>query len=620
MMVISEFVLGFLKVCLYDSSKKVPGKIFDTYWKVCNEVIKELSYKNPKFDKINIDMFLHQEKVETTIKEYLKNPSKSNYLNILISEFFNLFSEEDFSRDDANLILNTFFEVIDSEIENNHELRDYLKLYLAKQTNEITQKIHQVSQETNQGVQEANQGIKELSTRLQFLEEKLMFTDSAREEIKNLQEKYIILLENSDPLFRLEREEFKNIHKFLDNLNIYLDGYFPIIKDLYYNSCWKLGIAYGYYSETKIRYILYPISYYKNELQIKQLSDKLKDELQDYAETSIHPINPIHFQPEEFAKELIINKIAEVCDKKLLPLSNLSLFREVIFGFIDNLHECLGLKIMNSYTIREIKHSFYTYLPIWVDEVLNNENINLGYHSHFSPYIDPAFLLTQLNQEQREEIDKRVNERIRNCQFDTRNLVLGTRNFPLKLISDFLETSSLDDLNEINRLHIPKNFDMPSSSHYSWSHNTREEVFENIKLFFNEFPAVYDATIDYCFPKLKQELEFFNDFDTLLIVIEVYDNYTNSNWSPLVDYYYLQSEKTNPIKEIKVFMKGRNNIPINREMDFKSKICIDGKSYTVKSDIHGSLQFLFKRLPMFDYLYKTLGERMKNLFNIMSNL
>jgi aspartyl-tRNA synthetase len=78
--------------------------------------------------------------------------------------------------------------------------------------------------------------------------EKLVYFDVQKEELQKLQGAYRIISENSDPLLGLEREEFKNIHKFLDNLNMYLDTYFPIIKEMYYNSCWKLGIADGYYS------------------------------------------------------------------------------------------------------------------------------------------------------------------------------------------------------------------------------------------------------------------------------------------------------------------------------------------------------------------------------------
>jgi len=98
--------------------------------------------------------------VEIAIKKYLKNPDKLDCSNVLIQEFFELFDEEDFSREDANLILNTFFETIDAEIENYPELIVYLDHYLAKIT-------YCEVQETNQGVQELSQGFKEISQTVQ---------------------------------------------------------------------------------------------------------------------------------------------------------------------------------------------------------------------------------------------------------------------------------------------------------------------------------------------------------------------------------------------------------------------------------------------------------------------
>ena len=83
---------------------------------------------------IQIDTFFHQKNVEITIRKYLKNPDKLDCSNVLIHEFFDLFSEEDFSREDANLILNTFFEILDVEIERYPEMIKYLDHYLAKLT------------------------------------------------------------------------------------------------------------------------------------------------------------------------------------------------------------------------------------------------------------------------------------------------------------------------------------------------------------------------------------------------------------------------------------------------------------------------------------------------------
>jgi hypothetical protein len=452
-----------------------------------------------------------------------------------------------------------------------------------------------------------------------YLKKICCYDDLLLEHQTNL-EKIDNILKQENGLVGIEKPEFKSIHKFLDILNMYLDTDFSVVKDLYYNSCWKLGIAYNNYSKDKITYLIYPINYNRNDLQIREISNKLKDELRKELGTcfvkSIFSNNPIHSQPERYAKELVVEKVKQLCDNKLLPLSHISIFREVIFEFIDELHDCLGLEVKNSYTIEELKYSFYIYLPIWVEEVLPNKNINLGYHPLFSPYIDPAFLLTQLNQEKREKLDKKVKERIKKYQFNNKKFLLKNNKFPLKFIFDFLESSSLNDLNELNRLYIPPNFHMPASnSRYCWEFNSPEEVFKNVMAFFKEFPNVYDTTIDSCFPKLKSKINFFSSFDTLVVVIEAYDNYPNSDIKPSIECYYLKNEDTNPEKEIKFYMKGREQIPINREMDFKSKICIDGKLYTAKSANYGILEFIFQDLPMFNYLYKTLREKMNDFFH-----
>jgi hypothetical protein len=122
-MVISELTLGYLTNLIYDSSKNIPREIFDTYSKVYDKVIEEFSNKNYKLSGIQIDTFFHQKNVEKAIEKYLKNPDKLDCSDVLIQEFFELFSEEVFSCENADLILNTFFETIDAEIEKDPELR-----------------------------------------------------------------------------------------------------------------------------------------------------------------------------------------------------------------------------------------------------------------------------------------------------------------------------------------------------------------------------------------------------------------------------------------------------------------------------------------------------------------
>jgi HEAT repeat protein len=155
LMVLSELALGYITNLLYDSSRKVPEKILDSDSKIYEKALNKFSVNDCKVDSIQIDTFFHQKNVEVAIKKDLKNPDKSNCLKILVDEFFELFDKESFSREDVDLIFNTFFEAIDSEIEKDPELRSYLQLYLTKQ-------IHQKEKETNEVVHEIHQDVKDL--------------------------------------------------------------------------------------------------------------------------------------------------------------------------------------------------------------------------------------------------------------------------------------------------------------------------------------------------------------------------------------------------------------------------------------------------------------------------
>lgn len=162
-MVISELALGYLTNLIYDSSKKIPKEISDTYSKVYDKAIEEFSNKNYKLNGIQIDTFFHQKNVERAIEKYLKIPDKLDCSNILVQEFFELFSEEDFSPEDADLILNSFFEILDAEVETAPKLREYLKLYLKKQTYQTVQEIYKVVTDGRESQDKNDSGIDEES-------------------------------------------------------------------------------------------------------------------------------------------------------------------------------------------------------------------------------------------------------------------------------------------------------------------------------------------------------------------------------------------------------------------------------------------------------------------------
>ena len=367
--------------------------------------------------------------------------------------------------------------------------------------------------------------------------------DSLEKDHENLKKSYALLSSKSNPLLGLEKPEFENLHKFLDKLNMQLDIDFFIIKKIFYNSCWKLGIAYNNYTKNEMTYMLYPINFSKNELQIKEISNKLKDELSKVGLSlnSHYRENPFYNRPEDYANEFIKIKIEKIFEKKLLHINHISLFREIMFSFIDKFHDCLGLQIKNYYTIEEMRFSFNIYLPIWIDEVLSNKKISLGKQG----FIDPDSILSKLNQKELNEFDTKVKERIHKSQLNGNSFIIGNKTYPLKLIVLLLNSSEFNDITGINRLFIPPNYERleRSDNNFIWSAYSSEDIKTNITRFYNEIPAIYDCTIDAFFSSFKNDLKFFSGFDKLIIVLNVKDGYKSHDDIPTMNLYYLKNRE-----------------------------------------------------------------------------
>ena len=439
--------------------------------------------------------------------------------------------------------------------------------------------------------------------------------DSLEKDHENLKKSYALLSSKSNPLLGLEKPEFENLHKFLDKLNMQLDIDFFIIKKIFYNSCWKLGIAYNNYTKNEMTYMLYPINFNKNELQIKEISNKLKDELSKVGLSlnSHYRENPFYNRPEDYANEFIKIKIEKIFEKKLLPINHISLFREIMFSFIDKFHDCLGLQIKNYYTIEEMRFSFNIYLPIWIDEVLSNKKISLGKQG----FIDPDLILVQLNQKELNKFDINVKERIQENQLNNTNLIISNETYPLKLIVYLLNSSNFNNITGINRLYLPPNYERLkiSDNNFIWSVYSSEDIKENITRFYNEIQVIYDYAIDAFFPSLKKHLEFFSRFDKIIIVLNVKDEYKSHDDIPSMELYYFKNIDIAENK-IEIYIKNKEAIPIDIdvEMDFGSEIMIDDQKYIFQGMSSSVLISNFGDLPMYNYLYELLNDSFKDFF------
>jgi hypothetical protein len=233
---------------------------------------------------------------------------------------------------------------------------------------------------------------------------------STYDDVKKEGEALKLLLKKSEPTLGLKKKEFAEIHKFLDFLNTELDSNFRIIKSIFFKDCWKIGLAYFNYAIDEVSYVLYPIPYDTNDVQIRKMSESLRDKFrqQGLTFTGHYTENPISIRAKDYALEIIHSRLRRVFENQLLPIRNIILAREFIFSFVEQFHISLGLEIKDKYSLEEIRSAFFRYLPVWIEESLKNKRISPGRKG----FIDPSLVLCQMLDDERKEVAKKVEARL----------------------------------------------------------------------------------------------------------------------------------------------------------------------------------------------------------------
>jgi len=424
----------------------------------------------------------------------------------------------------------------------------------------------------------------------------------------------ILLSENTNSTIGISNNYFNSIHIFLDKINYSLDHKFNSIKKILYEDCWKIGLAYHQFEDNKLIYNLYPIPSKMNDVQIKEVDDKLKEKLKKYSLRGHFQKNPIIKNPKSYAVEFIESRLFEILENKfLLHTKNLFLINEFIIAFIDKFRIQLGLEEKNEYNISDIKFGFYNYLPIWIDEVMQEPNIVVGRME----YISPDFLLSQLFDDKRIEIAKKVEKRLKNKDYNKNDFVMGDNKIHMRLFVEFLENLDKRGISIVKRVYIKKDFSRLGKVDYVWNVYSLNNLEKNLKIFFENLPGVFDDIVTENFPKLKEEVHYFKGFNKLIIIFEGKEKYQTSSDSPKLKHYCIINPKEKK-PNVKVYREGTKQI---KEKHTKEGmfVQIDNKTYKLNSFAHSVLNFMFDDTPMLNYVYELLMDDMKKYFEIIKS-
>jgi len=443
------------------------------------------------------------------------------------------------------------------------------------------------------------------------------------DELKKLSD---ILAEKSNPALGLVKNEFQNIHLFLDELNKLLNNEFLIVKKRYYSDAWRIGMAYYKYEGSRVSYTLYPIPLNKNDVQIKEVNEELHRQLEvkGLGFTAHYTENPMEIRPKEYAREIIQSKTMGLLEHRLLEHGcNQFLAMEFIIGFIDKFHVQLGLEEKEEYTLEEVEKAFFHYLPIWVDEAVaiivntgrNNRNrpedcLHRDTAGRRLPYFDPDELAGMIMSDERDTIKGNVARRLDQEKINVPRLLLGNDRIPFGIFTEFYSFLKNQGVTKIERVYLPKDYSRLRRGNEIWNLLSPEAVEKILKTFFENLPHVYYDLLSLNFPLLKDNLPIFRGVSRILIAFDVNEKYTTHHDAPKIQIFYLKNREESGIK-IEVFPKSENRVPDVLSIDFEKGVDLDGRKYEIISAYIQALNFMCEDLPMFNYVYKMLEDSLK---------
>ncbi len=429
-------------------------------------------------------------------------------------------------------------------------------------------------------------------------------------EFGEIQKATNISVGKTDPIFR-------EIHLFLDFFNRLLDGDFLTVKNILYPNYWKIGVGISSYQDNSAQFTLYPVSYDLNDVLIKQYlseDDLYLQKILSYI--GFYRENPIKSRPKQYAYELIENKTKEVLESHPLLIKDPFIASEYILAFINKFYVILGLDYGNTeYSISEIEFSLNTFLPLWVQQTINKSE----YKSRREPgFIVIDYIFVHTDPSAIQKISDKVREAIRKGKAPSIDLKIASTDFNMHILLNLIAYLRNSGITTIKREYETRH-QVNKTSFHIWEAWGEEKTMKNINVFYNHFIRIYDLLIQTYFPNLKKDLQFYNSFNLLAIVVNFSSDSVDP--TPSIDYYYFKSQ-TNTENKIIIYNSAENEILLKRQNlrnYFTTGITIEGTSYRLVSLTSSILYFIYDETPIFNSIAELLKERLKEYFNDKKN-
>jgi hypothetical protein len=410
-----------------------------------------------------------------------------------------------------------------------------------------------------------------------------------------------------------QNQDYIKIHKFLDYLNDIYNSQFIYLKEFLYRDCWKFGIAYSNYTTENLAFTCFPIKYDINQKQILKIDPALVDDFLEQGLTFRSRDNAIIKENfKDLSEDLLKSDVEKCIENKLFNVLNEFQANEILSYLIKEMRECLGLEEKNEYSFYEVYEGWFRYLPIWIDEVLKIENISVN----FNGFINPSFIKNQLINNQLVDIDKKVKERIKKGELKTQVFIITHTFLRFMLVIKSLEYLQWNKILTIKKVYPKPIYPLKQGSSWVWEAYPKEVIKEKLTKIYENLAETYNLMVKIYFGQLYDKLNFFTDFDKIMIHVKF--NKQTKHGEPHYSFYYLRAEiEQFDNKYFEIYFD--DEFPYNNEDRNFKKLSdkLAEKGYKLILISYGGNDFIYKDTPVLDICYHILEDKLKKYFKVI---
>jgi hypothetical protein len=175
--------------------------------------------------------------------------------------------------------------------------------------------------------------------------------------------------ENILPPNNLSEESIIYFQKYIDKINYLLDHEYSIVKQIYFNKYWKLGVSICEFGRD-ISCGIYGIPHGKTDLFITETKNKTEEGIPKKNIANLYFSNGERGS-EEKATDFVFSYVEKIFTHKILLPVGQKMSEEYVYFVVSKCYYMFGLKKSSSYCVDDIANGLNKYLILWISIALD---------------------------------------------------------------------------------------------------------------------------------------------------------------------------------------------------------------------------------------------------------